>query len=175
MSGQISQYQAMGSLNHLSGQAEVLVQGTAPVWYPGVVWVNSSSGYSINTWNGQAWVTNFGQRWLALLTADPVAGGVVNLSDAGFSEVQTAGYARQTVTFGQASSAYPSTTSNVGLITFGPMTATMTLPTQWVAMVTGSAGTTGLFLASWVITQGVLVNASQSIQISPGQLVLDQA
>jgi hypothetical protein len=175
MSGQVSQYQAMGSLNHLSGQSQVLVQGTAPTWYPGVTWVNSSSGYSVNVWNGLAWTATYGQRWLALLTADPVAGGVVNLSDAGFSEVQTAGYARQSVVFSQASGTYPSTASNTGLITFGPMTATMTLPTQWVALVTGSAGTTGLFLASWVIAQGVLVNAAQSIQISPGQLVLDQA
>jgi hypothetical protein len=175
VSGQISQYQAMGSLNHLSGQAEILVQGTAPVWFPGVTWINSSAGYSINVWNGFTWVATFGQRYLALLTADPVAGGVVSLQDPGFLEVQTSGYARQPVTFTTASGTYPSTASNTGLITFGPMTATMVLPTQWVAMVTGSAGTTGIFLASWVIVQGVLVNASQSIQISPGQLVLDQA
>lgn len=175
MSGQISQYQAMAQLNHLSGQAEVLVQSSAPVWYPGVVWVDSAASYQVMAWNGSAWTATAGQRYLALLTADPVSGGVVNLSDAGFLEVQTAGYARQSVVFSQASGTYPSTTSNNSLVTFGPMTATMTLPTQWVALVTGSAGTTGLFLASWVIVEGVEVNASQSIQISPGQLVLDMA
>lgn len=175
MSGQISQYAAQGALNHLSGQAEVLVQGSAPTWFPGMIWVNSSSGYSVNVWNGSAWVTGFGTRYLALLTADPVAGGVVNLSDPGFFEVATSGYSRQSVTFSQAAASYPTTASNTALITFGPMSATMTLPTQWVALVTGSSGTTGLFLFSWALAAPVIVESSQSIQISAGQLVLDQA
>jgi hypothetical protein len=175
MSGQSSQYSVMGSLNHLSGQSEILIQGTAPVWFPGVVWINSSSGYSVNVWNGLAWVTSFGQRYLALLTADPVAGNVVSLQDPGFLEVQTAGYARQPVTFSQAAATNPTSTSNTGLITFGPMTATMTLPSQWIAMVTGSVGTAGLFLFSWSMVSPVQVSASQSIQVSAGQLVLDQS
>lgn len=175
MSGQVSQYGAQGSLNHLSGQAQILVQSTPPVWFPGMVWINSASSFSVNVWNGNSWVTGFGQRYLALLTADPVAGGVVNLADAGFFEVSTPGYSRQPVVFSSAAAQYPTSASNTGLITFGPMTASMTLGTQWVALVTGSSGTNGLFLFSWALPSPVQVQASQSIQVSPGTLVIDQA
>jgi hypothetical protein len=151
-----------------------VVQGTAPTWSPGLYWINSASGYSVNEWNGIAWVTA-GSRYLALLTADPVAGGVVNVSDAGFLECITPGYARQAVTFTAAATAYPTTSSNAALVTFGPMTATMVLPVQWVALVTGLSGTQGLFLFSWLLAQPVQVQASQYIQISPSTLIINQS
>jgi hypothetical protein len=179
MSGQIAQFGVQSALNHVAGQSEVLVQGTAPAWYPGVTWVNSALSYTVMTWAGAAgWIAPYASnRYLALLTADPVAGGVVNLQDPGWLEVQTSGYARQPVAFSTAANTYPTSTSNNALITFGPMTATMVNATEWVALVTAptSAGTAGLFLFSWALVAPVAVQASQSIQISPGQLVLDFA
>lgn len=170
----MSQYGAQGSVNQLTGAVIPIVASAAPFWFPGLIWINSSGGYAVNEWNGSAWVLA-GTRYLALLTADPVAGGVVNISDPGFLEMTTPGYSRQLVTFGQTAAAYPTTTSNLGLITFGPLASTMTLPVQWVALVTGAAGTTGLFLFSWYLPASLEIQASQSIQISPGTLILDQA
>jgi len=170
MAGQIAEYAAAALANHLGGQAGVVVQGTAPTWYPGLTWVNSASGYSINSWNGSAWAVSAGSRYVALLTADPVASSAVNISD--LSEVTTAGYARQPVTFSQATITYPSTVTNTNLITFGPMSAGMALASQWVALVTVSSGTTGYFLDSWLLPEDVQVNASQSFQIGVGLLTM---
>lgn len=173
---QLAQVGDQGLVNDLAGLTVPAVQAGAPTWFPGLYWVNTNNN-SVNQWNGSAWVTvpTPGTRYLCLLTADPVFGQAINIGDPGFVELTTSGYARQPAVFSQASAAYPSVSSNTALITFGPMTASMLVPIQWVAMVTsGPAGgtTTGQFLASWNLSTPVQVNASQSIQIGVGQLVL---
>jgi hypothetical protein len=171
---QLSQYGDMQLVNDLAGLTVPSVQGSAPTWFPGLYWVNTSSGNAVEQWNGTQWVTSPapGTRYLALLTADPVLGGAVNISDAGFVECTTSGYARQSVTFSEASAAYPSASSNTNLVSFGPFSATMLAPVQWVAMVTSASGTTGYFLASWNMPVALQVDTSQYIYVGVGSLLL---
>lgn len=173
---QLAQFGDMSLVNDLAGVNLPFIQSATPPApaSPNIYWVNTGSGNALNQWNGSSWVTSPapGTRYLALLTTDPVLGGAVNISDAGFVELTTSGYARQVATFGTANAAYPAASSNTNLITFGPMTASMLAAVQWVAMVTSSSGTTGYFLASWSLAAPVQVNASQSIQVGIGQLEL---
>jgi hypothetical protein len=171
---QLAQYGDQQLVNDLAGLTVPSVSSSAPTWFPGLYWVNTGSGNAVEQWNGTSWVTSPapGTRYLALLTADPVLGGAVNISDAGFVECTTGGYSRQTVTFSEASAAYPSASSNTNLVTFGPMTSSMLTPVQWVALVTSSSGTSGFFLASWNVSVALQVDASQYIQIGIGDLVL---
>jgi hypothetical protein len=180
MPGQIGTFGSVGALNQLTGAVTVAASasGSPPTWVPGLYWYNTTTP-ALEQWNSSAWTTtgittSSATRYLALLTQDPVANGVVNISDAGFVECATSGYARQSVAFTQLTSAatYPATTSNTAAITFGPMSATMTLAVQWVALVTVVSGTTGLFLASWAAVSPITVNISQSIQIGASSLVL---
>jgi hypothetical protein len=174
---QLAQYGDMGLVNDLAGLTVPVVQGSAPTWVPGQYWVNTSAGNAVEQYNGAigGWSSsNVGTRFLALLTADPVLNAAVNVTDAGFVELTTAGYARQIATFSPATAAYPSTSANTNLITFGPMTSSMLIPVQWVALVTVSSltPTQGYFLASWNLAAPIQVNASQNIQIGIGQLIL---
>src|ERR1700691_4567224 len=182
MSGQVATFAATGALNQLTGAVTVAASasGSPPTWVPGLYWYNTTTP-ALEQWNGSAWTaTGIGlyptaaTRYLALLTQDPGANGVVNLSDAGFVECATSGYARQSCAFPvlTGSATYPGTVANTSAITFGPMSATMLLPVQWVAMVTVVSGTTGYFLASWAASAPMLVSISQSIQIGAGALIL---
>jgi hypothetical protein len=175
---QLAQFGDMGLVNDLAGLTVPVVNGTAPTWTPGMYWVNTSAGNVVEQWQGAAggWTSSpaAGTRFLALLTADPVFGQAVNITDSGFSECVTTGYTRQIVTFSQATASYPSTSANTNLVTFGPMASSMLVPVQWVALVTTSSLTPaqGFFLASWNLTTPIQVNVSQNIQIGIGQLVL---
>lgn len=169
MSGQVSQYGAQSIVNLFAGNVPVAVQGSAPTPVPGLSWVDTSSSNAVKHYNGSAWVTGT-SRYLMLLTAPPGTATTI----AGLTEVTTSGYARQSVTFATATGAYPSVVSNSNLVTFGPFTADMLLPSQWAAMVDVSSGTTGQFLYSWNIASQQ-VSASQNIQISIGQLSLSES
>lgn len=167
MPSQLAQYGDMALVNHLSGVAVPSVAVSAPTWFPGLYWVN---GGVVNTWNGTAWTAAAGERYLALLTSDPVQSGAVNVSD--LNELTTAGYARQAVSFSVASTGYPSQASNTDVITFGPMTTTMLVPVQWIALVTSATGNSGYFLASWQLPNPVQVDVSQSMSAGIGSLIL---
>lgn len=170
---QLAQFGSQGLVNDLAGLTVPAIGTSAPTWLPGLYWANGT-GITVEQWNGSAWVTSPapGTRYLALLTADPVVGGAVNIADSGFVELTTSGYSRQVVTFSQATSTYPAVSSNTNLVTFGPMATTMLAPVQWVALVTSASGTTGYFLASWNLAAQIQVQASQNIQLGVGQLVL---
>ena len=90
-------------------------------------------------------------------------------------EVTTAGYARQAVTWTNAAASYPSPVSNSGVLTFGPMSASMALSAQWAALVTASTGSTGLLLYFWNLDTAQQVSVSQSIQIPAGNLSLSES
>lgn len=175
IAGQISQYGAMAAANLMSGAVlPVVAAGTSPpTWKPGMLWYNTTTS-AWNQWNGSAWVSSPapGTNYLALLIADPVAGGAVNISDAGFIELSIGGYSRQTCAFGAASAGYPGVCANTAVITFGPITTTMSEPVQWIALVTSASGTSGYFMYSWALSTPVQVDASQQIQIGIGQLVI---
>lgn len=178
MSGQVAQTSAQALANHIAGNVPPAVQGTAPTWIPGLVWVNTSAGNAIYSWNGSAWVSGVAGHYLALLTASPFSSGpgggyAVSISD--LVEVTTTGYTRQPVTFSTASATYPSNVSNSATITFGPLTASMTQAAQWVAMVSAASGTTGLLNYYWTLATPQQVSVSQSIQIAAGALELSQS
>jgi hypothetical protein len=178
MTGQIAQYGAEATLNHLTGQGVPVVQNTAPTWVPGMVWVNDSTNPPIlYSWNGTSWVSGLSGLYLALLIADPSTSGsgggpAVLLSD--LQEDTTAGYARQSVTFTAASAAVPSQAQNTAAITFGPYTANQAAPVQWAALVTAASGTTGILKYTWTLDTVEQVQVSQPIIFPAGALVLDQ-
>jgi hypothetical protein len=117
------------------------------------------------TWNGTGWVAA-GNPYLALLVADPT--GVSTI--AGLTECSDSGYSRTEISFGAASAAYPSIASNSSLISFGPFSVNMSLPAQWLALVSVSSGTTGLLLDTWTFSPPKQVSATQYISIAAGAL-----
>lgn len=171
--GRLSQTEAMALANHAGGQPSVYIGTGAPTWYPGLSWVNTTSTPVQYSWNGSAWVlsSTLGQ-YLALLTADPTTLPAINVSD--LQEVTTAGYSRAAVTFTEASVAYPAVVSNSGTITWGPMSADMLVPAEWIALVTCASGTAGIFKYSWPIAPQQ-VETSQVIQLPTGGLTLSES
>jgi hypothetical protein len=119
--------------------------------------------------NGITGVTASVTTYLALLTADPT--GLTTIS--ALSEVTTSGYSRQTMSWGSPTAAYPSVIANTNLVTF-TMSANMSLPAQWVALVTASSGTSGELKYSWTLAEPEQVLATQSVSIPAGALTITQ-
>lgn len=178
MTSQLAQYGDVMQVAEVAGLNYPIVQTStpgAPV-SAGQLWVNASGGSVVSIWNPtnttwQSITTNAQEpRYIAMCVADPILAGVTTI--AGLNESQTPGYARQSVTFSTPTAAYPSQASNTNLLTFGPVTSTMTVGVQWAALVTVSSGNNGYFLASWALAAPITVNASQSYYCGIGQLVL---
>lgn len=179
MPGTIRQNGAEATLNHIAGLAVPVVAASAPTWIPGMYWVNTTDSNAVYAWNGSSWVKTppAGSRYLALLLADPDISGpsggpAVNVSD--LIEDTTAGYARQPITFSDATAGPPAALSNSTTLTFGAYTANMAAPAQWAALVTSAAGTAGLLLYTWELDTIQQVNVSQFIVLPAGSLSLDQ-
>lgn len=166
----ISQAGAQTQLNALTGYSAPIVASSAPAGFIGGYWINTSSGNSINEWTGTTWVTSV-LPYLALLTADP--SGLTTI--AALAECTDSGYSRIAVTFGPASAAYPSVATNTGLLTFGPFSVNMSLPVQWIAMVSVASGTAGLLLNSWSISAPQQVQSTQTINIAASALQITQS
>lgn len=179
MSGQLSQVGAQILANKIGGNATPAVQSSAPTWVPGLDWIDTTSGATLKTWNGSAWVVGAATLYTALLTASPFTSG----SGGGFAqtisdlvEVTTTGYSRQVIDFANAVASYPAPVSNNAVLTFGPMTAAMALAAQWAALVThASTGTAGLLLYFWQLDAPQQVSVSQSIQVPIGNLSLSES
>lgn len=169
----VAQIGAQGMLNHLTSVALPVIQGTAPTWFPGLVWFDSTTNpATLKVWTGSSWVTQASQGgpYLALLTQDPST--AVNMTD--LVECTDSGYARQTCLFSQATATNPVTITNTSLIQFGPFNVNMSLPVQWVALVTRSSGTTGFLRQTWSLSQQWQVLATQVIDIPAGALTITQ-
>lgn len=178
MSGQLSIVGAQILANRASGTVQPFIGSSAPTWVPGLDWINTSSSPTLYSWNGSAWVSGALNRYIALLTASPFTSGSGGGNAALISdlvEVTTAGYSRQQVTFTDAAASYPAPVSNSNLLTFGPMSAGMTLAAQWAAMVSAATGTTGLLYYYWQLDTPQQVSVSQSIQIPIGSLTLSES
>lgn len=104
--------------------------------------------------------------YLALLTAAPSDSTTL----ASMTEVSTAGYARQSVTWA-APTGDPSSTSNSAVITFGPFTADPPNITH-CALVSASSGTTGDFIMHWALTAAKDPATNESLQFAIGALVM---
>lgn len=106
--------------------------------------------------------------YLVLLTAAPSDTTTL----ATMSEVSTAGYSRQSVTWGSPSGD-PSSSSNTNTITFGPFTADPPNVTH-LALVSASSGTTGDFLYYWTADVARDGAINDSIQVAIGALTMTQ-
>ena len=104
--------------------------------------------------------------YLALLT---VAGTDAN-TIAALTEVTTAGYARQAVTWG-APTGDPSVAANTAVITFGPFTADPP-SIGFLGLVSSASGTTGDFLYRWTADTARDGISGDSITIAVGALTM---
>jgi len=178
VSGQLSTVGAQILANKIAGNVPPFIGTSAPTWVPGLDWINTSGTPTLYSWNGAAWVSGALNRYVALLTASPFTSGPSGgnaelISD--LVEVTTSGYSRQLAAWSNAAASYPSPVSNSGVLTFGPMTAAMTLAAQWAALVSAATGTTGLLYYYWTLDTPQLVSVSQSIQIPIGDLSLSES
>jgi hypothetical protein len=106
--------------------------------------------------------------YLALLTAAPTATTTL----ATMSEVTTAGYSRQSVTWA-APSGNPRSTSNTNALTFGPFTADPPNITH-CALVSAATGTTGDLIDAWSLDTARDGISGDSLTVAASALVLTQ-
>lgn len=106
--------------------------------------------------------------YLALLTAAPSASTTL----ATMSELTTAGYSRQAVTF-SAPSGTPRSTSNTAGVTFGPFSADPP-SVGWVALVSAASGTSGDLIDAWSVDAARDGISGDSLTVAAGALVLTQ-
>lgn len=164
----VSQQGSIFQLNSVTGVAAPLVQTATPgSGVIGQYWVNASSSSTVSAWNGTAWVAVAGP-YLALLTADPT--GSTEISQ--LSECTDSGYSRVIVDWNPATATVPVSIQNSNLITFGPFSINMTLPCQWLALVSVPSGTTGLLLETFTLSSPQQVLATQSITLAPQALTI---
>ena len=127
---------------------------------------NFGAGAALDAMTGRATQTAR-TTYLCLLTAAPSDTTTL----ATMSEVSTAGYARQAVTW-SAPSGDPRSTSNSGAVTFGPFTADPPNVTH-LALVSASSGTTGDFIYYWTADTARDGATNDSIQVASGALVMN--
>lgn len=107
--------------------------------------------------------------YLALLTAAPTdATTMATMTE--LTTPGTNGYARQSVAFA-APTGDPSSTSNSGVLTFGPFTADLGIVTH-CALVSAATGTVGDLTAHWALTTARDPANGDSISFAAGALVL---
>lgn len=104
--------------------------------------------------------------YLALLTAAP--GDATTIAT--MSELSTAGYSRQAVTW-STPSGDPQATSNTAAITFGAFTADPPNVTH-LALVSAASGTTGDFLYYWTADTARDAATGDSISVAIGALTM---
>jgi len=164
----VAQQGSMFQLNSVTGVAAPLVQTSTPsTGVLGQYWVNASSSSIVQVWNGSTWVVA-GDPYIALLTADPT--GSTEISQ--LSECTDSGYSRQIVDWNSATATTPVSIQNSALITFGPFSINMTLPCQWLALVSVPTGTNGLLLETFTLSSPQQVLATQSITLAPESLTI---
>jgi hypothetical protein len=109
-----------------------------------------------------------GGPYLALLTADPTGSTTITQ----LAECTDSGYSRQAVDWNPAAAGTPVSIQNSALITFGPFSVNMTLPCQWLALISVPTGTTGLLLETFTLSSPQQVLATQSITLAPAALTI---
>lgn len=107
--------------------------------------------------------------YLALLTSAPNDTSVIG----NLAEVNTAGYARQAVSWTSATATNPVVASNSAAVTFGPFSAAMPFPALYAALVSAASGTSGDFLFWWQLEYPVQPGQNESVQFAIGALEID--
>lgn len=158
----------MTQLNAVTGVAAPVVQTTTPTsGVLGQYWINASNASVVSQWNGTSWVTA-ALPYLALLSADPT--GNTEISE--LAECSDSGYSRVQVSFDPATAAVPVSISNADVVTFGPFSVNMSLPCQWLALVSVPTGTSGTLLETFTINAPQQVLATQTINLAPDALTI---
>jgi hypothetical protein len=158
----------MAQLNVVTGVAAPVVQTSTPSsGVLGQYWVNASSSSTVSQWNGSSWVTA-ADPYLALLSADPT--GSTQISQ--LAECQDSGYSRVQVVFNPATATTPVSINNNAVITFGPFSVNMSLPCQWLALVSSPSGSTGALLETFTLNEPQQVLATQTINLAPAALTI---
>lgn len=127
---------------------------------------------AIDAWTGRAVpIATTRTTYLALLTAAPTQATTL----ATMSEVTTAGYARQPVTW--TAPAIPGggvnyQSMNSALVSFGPFTASMLFDAVYAALVSAASGTTGDFIFAFLLDTPENAAINETIQIPASQLIL---
>lgn len=103
--------------------------------------------------------------YLALLTAVPTA----TMTPATMTEISTAGYARQAVTFNAPTAASPSVQTNSGALTFGPFSADPP-NVPYLGLVSSSSGTSGQMTWGWTADTARDAASGDSIQVASAAL-----
>jgi hypothetical protein len=122
-------------------------------------------GYALDAKTGRATVTAR-TMYLAALTAAPTATTTL----ATMTELTTAGYARQPVTF-NTPAGNPRVTSNTATITYGPMSADPG-SVGWLALVSAPSGTTGDLVDAWSVDTARDGITGDSLTVAAGALTL---
>lgn len=104
--------------------------------------------------------------YLALLSAAPTdASTLVSMT-----EITTAGYSRQSVTWG-APTGDPASTANTNVLTFGPFSADPPNVTH-CALVSAATGTAGDFIMWWALTVAKDAANGESITFAASALTM---
>lgn len=119
------------------------------------------AGIALDAMSGRATQTAR-TTYLALLTAAPTDSSTVGT----LSELTTAGYSRQSVTWG-APAGDPRVISNTNTITFGPMTADPPNVTH-AALVSSASGTGGDLIYFWTLDAAKDAAINESMQVAAG-------
>ena len=125
---------------------------------------NFGAGAALDAMTGRATQTAR-TTYLALLSAAPTDSTTL----ATMTEITTAGYSRQSVTW-SAPSGDPRATSNSATVTFGPFTADPPNVTH-CALVSAASGTTGDFIYYWTLDTARDGISGDSITFAAGALV----
>jgi hypothetical protein len=123
------------------------------------------AGRALDAINGRATATAR-TVYLALLSAAPNDGSTL----ATMTEITTAGYARQAVTW-STPTGDPAVVSNSGVLTFGPFTADPPNVTH-AALVSAVSGTSGDFLYWWTLDNARDAANGDSLTVAAAALVM---
>jgi hypothetical protein len=86
-------------------------------------------------------------------------------------EISETGYARQACAWTAPTAATPPSTNNSAVLTYGPLTGTMTVAT-YAALVSSASGTTGDFVCYWTLTTPRTPVANDSLQAAIASFVM---
>ena len=123
------------------------------------------AGIALDAMSGRA-TQSARTTYLALLTAAPTDASTIGT----LSEITTAGYARQAVTWG-APAGDPRVSANSATVTFGPFTADPPNVTH-CALVSSASGTSGDLIYFWTLDTAKDAALNESIQVAAGGLTM---
>lgn len=118
-------------------------------------------GFALDIVTGRAAGPGARTMYLALIASGSAPTDAT--TNATMVEISETGYARQAMAMTAPTAATPPSTNNTSLLTFGPVSGTMTTVT-YAALVSSASGTTGDFVAFWTLTTARTPVSGDSLQ-----------